>query len=472
MPQPRQRTHPPATRPTFDLPPTDRQDAAHWLADLARARLPDCQRIVVYLIDGSDRHLLLAAASGFEPGVEAGLPDRVSRKQAENGTTVAYALWQPAPCWLANPKADDASTAGYACLPFSGFGQRGVLLAAFDSEALGRHVLRGQETLLWLAATVLALGRERERADRAEQRVEALSMERDQHRRQALESWNSYPLPLLVSDRQGRILTANHQLLELGGLAEPPASVTDVLPNAEEPLARTLAEPGRCLDWLSPRLGRHLGAVYCRAQASTTHLVSIACLPLDRVAAQVWRTPTLVEERLMIDALDTEAHLLRPRVVLGEDLEYVFRRSGLPSIRRFCAAIGLSELEWSTLRQQPEPIKNVSVCLALRLVDGLPGLLDDIDPSQALERIRRQTGCRITQREFALVLGRHGTAFSHWVRGEATLPGAAAAYLGMILRVLEVRPDSWALFRQLAEIEARARGIDSLWSTGTWRRRR
>lgn len=477
MPAPKQtpRTHAELHRPAVDRPPGNRQEAARWLAQLASEQFVDARQCAVYVLDASARHMLLAASGKEESQRASALPRQVARQADANDGSLAYALWQETPCWIADSVAPTGDISGYACLPFSAFGQRGVILLALASEAQGRQVITtSHELFRSYAAALLAAGALHERVERAEQQRETLLLARDQHRRQALEGWQRLPFPVLVVDRRGQVLSVNRRLLETARLPDHPGTIEAVFDGVETLCERVLSRPDQSLDWLSERVGRNRVPAYCRIHASGDALATIVAIPLADLSSQLWSSAGFAYQGHPAEAIGPQLParlLLEPRPVLGSDLKNVYLRSGASSIGRFAAAIGLSRQQWNTLLRQSAPIRDPSLSMVLRLVDCWPGLLREIEPKLALERVRKLTGVTIRQREFALILGRDGSAFSRLARGDTSLVPPAASLLALLLRILEARPNQWAFFRQLTEIEAKARRIDDIWTTGSWHRK-
>lgn len=163
------------------------------------------------------------------------------------------------------------------------------------------------------------------------------------------------------------------------------------------------------------------------------------------------------------------------RPVLGCDL-VAFRDRHDLSADDMMWLLGMMPPDWfeTTGSSRPRLLKDPARSILMRLVDECPELSPLArrpNASWLFQRIRELHGPEVTLKRFSLAFGRTSGAAHRWVNLGAR-PDPAAARLMAIWVIAEARGmgSIFPYLEQLAETEAKARGISDLRRSGSWRK--
>lgn len=157
------------------------------------------------------------------------------------------------------------------------------------------------------------------------------------------------------------------------------------------------------------------------------------------------------------------------RPVLGQDLETLRQRLNC-STQRCCCLLGIPMNLWSRWKNAPEePIPNATVALTMRLYDCFPELLEpDPTPAELQALLERVTGQPVPLTMLSMLLGRERSSGYRWsTRGPPSAP--VVNLIGLLVKLLEMHgAEAFATHQATVEAEARARGIEDIWTSGSW----
>jgi hypothetical protein len=170
------------------------------------------------------------------------------------------------------------------------------------------------------------------------------------------------------------------------------------------------------------------------------------------------------------------------RPVSTNDMLDLKEKLGL-SDGEFCGLLAIAPAVWWTMRRYPDdlekPLLDPLMAILVRWYDRHP---EDcpIKPAPTPADIAlqvRDAGIGISNRMFGLLLGREESAGDRWLSRGASVPAMVARVLRTLDSAFRERGRgvrrTWVEWAELAETEARARGIDGgLRGSRGWNRRR
>jgi hypothetical protein len=181
------------------------------------------------------------------------------------------------------------------------------------------------------------------------------------------------------------------------------------------------------------------------------------------------------------------------RPVNGYDLLALREKLGL-STADFCWFFHLSMPKWTEMTSvkvasgddipAEKPVNDPALAFLVRWLDRHPDDLpmkENLTPQEFVQALKKHK-VKVDRREVAVGLGREASAAYRWASQRGRRPAAAAILSHVFLLLLSVMERrkkaegqgageaTWEEWRQIVEIEARARQVPgSLWTEGLWR---
>lgn len=159
------------------------------------------------------------------------------------------------------------------------------------------------------------------------------------------------------------------------------------------------------------------------------------------------------------------------RPVLGTDVLNLREQLGL-MVDDFMWMMGLSVPQWHEIRHNPHaPVKDPAIALLTRLLSAHPEVAL-VPPEPGVERVFSMfERFGLTKKQLSLWLGRDSSAVYRYLQQGSQVSSQVKRLL-QIMEKMMVSPETMQSFvesyRDLVEVEARARGIGDLNRAGRW----
>ena len=137
-----------------------------------------------------------------------------------------------------------------------------------------------------------------------------------------------------------------------------------------------------------------------------------------------------------------------------------------------CALLGINMSAWSNIiRNENEPVANVSVALTVRLLDVYPGLAaDSTSFATLIQALETGRGDKVNLQEVAVMLGKDRSSGSAWRRGIQPSDAVISLY-NHLLKLSQSDSTTLDYYKELVDREARSRNVGDIWKTGSWSKR-
>lgn len=164
------------------------------------------------------------------------------------------------------------------------------------------------------------------------------------------------------------------------------------------------------------------------------------------------------------------------RPVIGQDIDDLRLAYGLTTADA-CHLFGMTMGKWSeTKNASQEPLRDVSLALLVRLLDGNPGLFSPPQyptPQEMKALFEACEGQPIEQYKISVLLGNDGSSAYRWLRlGSAQKPSVLRLMLYLEKALLALpekeRNEAFKTWKEVVNAEGSSRGISNVLKSGSW----